>query len=126
VGGTYALNRKVDPYAPPSNSKELNEARRKAANEELNPEGKKGKRKNVLVDSSGRPVASSYGFAHTEDKEEESDVSDKNFKAKNDALSAIIDANAKKRSYKKGGSVSSASSRADGIAQRGKTRGRVL
>jgi len=28
-------------------------------------------------------------------------------------------------SYKKGGSVSSASSRADGIAQRGKTKGRI-
>ena len=29
-------------------------------------------------------------------------------------------------SYKKGGSVSSASSRADGIAKRGKTRGRIV
>jgi hypothetical protein len=59
-------------------------------------------------------------------QKEESDVSDKKFKAKNDELNAIIDANTKKRSYKKGGSVSSASSRADGIAQRGKTKGRMV
>ena len=30
------------------------------------------------------------------------------------------------KGYKKGGKISSASSRADGIAQRGKTRGRML
>lgn len=32
----------------------------------------------------------------------------------------------KEKSYKKGGSVSSASKRADGIAQRGKTRGTMI
>lgn len=32
----------------------------------------------------------------------------------------------KRRGYKKGGSVSSASSRADGCAQRGKTKGRIV
>jgi hypothetical protein len=32
----------------------------------------------------------------------------------------------KAKNLKKGGSVSSASSRADGIAQRGKTRGRMV
>lgn len=34
--------------------------------------------------------------------------------------------NLQPRAYRKGGSVSSASNRADGIAQRGKTRGKVL
>ena len=32
----------------------------------------------------------------------------------------------KEREYKKGGKVNSASKRADGIAQRGKTRGRYI
>ena len=50
----------------------------------------------VMTDSSGRPVRSSYGYAKSEQ-------------------------------YKKGGAVKSksASSRADGIAQRGKTRGKM-
>lgn len=42
-------------------------------------------------------------------------------------LGADLDPKAmmKKEGYKKGGKVSSASTRADGIAQRGKTRGRI-
>lgn len=41
-------------------------------------------------------------------------------------LRSALEGTAKKLGFKSGGSVSSASKRADGIAQRGKTRGRVL
>jgi Sec-independent protein translocase protein TatA len=82
-----AKNRKASP-------EELSEARRKAASEELNLKNT-GRRKIPMVDSSGNPITTRSGFAHTE-------------------------------GMKKGGKVSSASSRADGIAQKGKTKGRMI
>jgi hypothetical protein len=87
-----AENRKASP-------EELSAARRKAASEELNPEGRIGGRRSSLVSGSGEPVTTRTGFAYTEDYPS--------------------------TKLKKGGKVKSASSRADGIAQRGKTRGKM-
>jgi len=79
---------------------ELSAARRKAASEELNPEGRIGGSRTPMTDRYGNPVTTRYGgFAHTEDYPS--------------------------TKLKKGGKVKSASSRADGIAQRGKTRGKM-
>ena len=107
-----------DPFAESRalSAQELAAARRKAAREELNPEGRIGGPRSPLVDSSGNPVISgSGGFAFTEDIPD-SAVSGANFR--------------RNMGMKKGGSVkstqSSASKRADGIAQRGKTRGRIV
>ena len=88
-------NRKATPA-------ELSAARRQAALEELNPESRIGGRRTPLTDRYGSPVTSgSGGFAYTEDYPS--------------------------TKLKKGGAVKakSASSRADGIAQRGKTRGKL-
>jgi len=53
-----------------------------------------------------------------------------NFDAIEEAKQNVIDANARKKisdmGYKKGGSVNSASKRADGIATKGKTRGTMI
>lgn len=139
AGGAYALSQakngdsKTDPYAVDRalTREERAAIERKVADEELNPQGRTGRRRTALLDGSGRPVSSLGGYSYTEGKEEESDVSDKKFRAANDKLNAEIDALNKKRSYKKihgmksGGKVSSASSRGDGIAQRGKTRGKM-
>lgn len=46
--------------------------------------------------------------------------------AQNKAAQERMDAAAKKKKFSKGGSVSSASKRADGVAQRGKTKGRMV
>jgi hypothetical protein len=87
-----AENRKASP-------EELSAARRKAAFEELNPEGRIGGSRTPMTDRYGNPVTTRTGFAYTED--------------------------APSTKLKKGGKVKSASSRADGIAQRGKTRGKM-
>ena len=79
---------------------ELNAARRKAASEELNPEGRVGGRRTPMTDRYGNPVTTRTGFAYTEDSPS--------------------------TKLKKGGAVKSASARADGIAQRGKTRGTMV
>ena len=77
-------------------SAELSAARRQAAYEELNPEGRVGRSRTPMTDRYGNPMTTGTGgFAYTE--------------------------------MKKGGAVkSSASKRADGIAQRGKTKGRII
>ena len=87
-------------------------ARRNAAREELNPEGRIGGHRIPLRSGSGEPVTTRYGsYAHTEEIPDSS-ISGANFR----------------RGMKKGGAVKtkSASSRADGIAQRGKTKGRIV
>ena len=93
----FYAKRGWDKYAEglAASDEELSAARRKAAYEELNPEGRKGPRRTPMVDRYGNPVSTSSGFAYTE-------------------------------GYKKGGAVKSASSRADGIAQRGKTKGKII
>jgi hypothetical protein len=48
------------------------------------------------------------------------------FKDVEDAMRRVRNNEDKEREYKKGGRVNSASKRADGIAQRGKTRGRYI
>jgi hypothetical protein len=58
---------------------------------------------------------------------EESDVSGNNFRKNMAKIDAEDDANKRRRKgMKSGGKVSSASSRADGIAQKGKTKGRMV
>lgn len=80
---------------------EISATRRQAAYEELNPESRIGGRRTPLTDRYGNPVTTRFGgYAHTEVPP----------------------------GMKKGGAVKakSASSRADGIAQRGKTKGRIV
>lgn len=108
--------KKADPYAMgrAGTKEELSAARRKAAREELNPEGRIGGPRSPMVSSSGDPVTTGTGgFAFTEDIPD-SAVSGANFR--------------RAMGLKKGGAVKakSASSRADGIAQRGKTKGRIV
>lgn len=101
--------KKKDPYAAgrAATKAELSAARRKAAREELNREDRIGGPRSPLVDRYGDPVTTRYGgYAHTEDIPDPA-VSGANFK------------------MKKGGVVS-ASKCADGIAQRGKTRGKIV
>lgn len=80
-------------------SEEVGAAKRKAAYEELNPEGRIGGSRTPMTDRYGNPVTTRTGFAYTEDNPS--------------------------TKLKKGGKVKSASARADGIAQRGKTRGKM-
>lgn len=94
--------KKKDPYAVDraATKAELSAARRKAAREELNRGDRIGGSRSPLVDRYGDPVTTGRGgFAFTED----------------DPVPKL----------KKGGVVS-ASKRADGIAQRGKTRGKIV
>lgn len=98
--------KKKDPYAAgrAATKAELSAARRKAAREELNREDRIGGPRSPMVDRYGDPVTTGRGgFAFTEDIPE----------------SAVTGR------FKKGGMVS-ASKRADGIAQRGKTRGKIV
>lgn len=99
--------KKKDPYAAgrAATKAELSAARRKAAREELNRKDRViGGPRSPLVSSSGDPVTTGTGgYAFTED----------------------IPDSAVSGRFKKGGVVS-ASKRADGIAQRGKTRGKIV
>jgi Sec-independent protein translocase protein TatA len=102
-----AQNRKETP-------EEIRATRRQAAYEELNPENQTGRRRLPLTDRYGSPVTTRFGgYAHTEGSPD----------------SAMQGANSQRNvGMKKGGAVKakSASSRADGIAQRGKTKGRIV
>lgn len=103
-------------------SEEIAAARRQAAREELNPEGRIGGSRSPVLDRSGNPITTRSGFAFTEDIPD-SAVSGTNFRRGMKKGGAV-------KKHVKGGSVkstqSSASKRADGIAQRGKTRGRIV
>lgn len=102
-----AQNRKATP-------EELSAAKFKAASEELNPESRVGSRRTPLTDRYGNPVTTRFGgYASTEDTPD----------------SAVQGANFRRNvGMKKGGAVKSksASKRADGCAQRGKTKGRII
>jgi hypothetical protein len=106
-------------------SQEIAAARRKAASEELNPEGRIGGRRSPLVDSSGNPITTGTGgFASTED------IPDSAISGSNSRRNMGMKKGGAVKKHAKGGSIkstqSSASKRADGIAQRGKTRGRIV
>ena len=66
-------------------------------------------------------AATLYAVSAAKEREERA----KNFKEKRESRAAARE-NMKKYGMKKGGKVSSASSRADGIAQKGKTKGRMV
>ena len=104
---------------------ELSAAKRQAAREELNQKDRIGGPRSPMVDSSGNPVTTGTGgFAFTEDIPDAA-VSGANFRRN----MGMKKGGAVKK-HAKGGAVkstqSAASKRADGIAQRGKTRGRIV
>jgi hypothetical protein len=66
-------------------------------------------------------LATAYGFSSAKEREERA----KKFKEERESRAAARE-NMKKYGMKKGGKVGSASSRADGIAQRGKTKGKMV
>jgi hypothetical protein len=84
-----------------------------------------GKAGSIMKDLAGPAAligaASLYGVSSAKEREERS----KKFRGERESRAAARE-NMKKYGMKTGGSVKSASSRADGIAQRGKTKGRVL
>lgn len=89
------------------------EVRRAAARQVLNDEDRIGGPRSPVLDRFGNPVSTRSGFAFTED------IPD----------SAVQGANFRRSAgMKKGGTVKmkSASARADGIAKRGKTKGRIV
>jgi hypothetical protein len=121
-GGRDPLAVSIDTVS--EKDKEAAYARSRAAREELNPEGRIGGPRSPVLDRSGNPITTRSGFAFTEDIPD-SAVSGANFRRN---LGMKKGGAVKK--HAKGGSVkstqSSASKRADGIAQRGKTRGRIV
>jgi len=66
-------------------------------------------------------LATAYGLSSAKEREERA----KKFKEKRESRAEARE-NMKKYGMKKGGTVSSASSRADGCAMRGKTKGKMV
>lgn len=71
----------------------------------------------------GAPTVAGLGYAMTEESSRRRAEAERKEKAEREAAAEL---KRESRGMKKGGSVSSASKRADGIAQRGKTRGKMV
>lgn len=116
-----ALNEFIAKYRKET-PEEASAARFKAATEELNPESRIGSRRTPMTDRYGNPVSTRYGgYAFTED------IPDSAVRGDNFRRNVGMKKGGATKKYAKGGTVkSSASKRADGCAQRGKTKGRII